>query len=80
MKKKYNPECEDFEICSENSDAECFLNEIYPCEEFRLISVTKRIKKNPSLCDICVYNKKHKGMGWKKWKKFRKQIGIQPKN
>lgn len=67
MEKK----CKEFEINSENSDAECFVGEHIESEGL--------VNKNPLLCEICVYNQKYKGIGYNGWITYRKKIGIPPK-
>lgn len=44
--------CLNFTICSENSDAKCFLNDSKKSEF--------KIEENPSICSKCVYNQKYK--------------------
>jgi len=68
---KTNKKCNDFSIMSENSDAECYLGLDFEAEA--------KLKEEPELCEICVYNKKFKGMNYKDWKEYRKKIGIKPK-
>lgn len=62
-------QCKDFEIASENSDAECFVD-----KESELL-----LNDKPNLCEICVYNKKYDGMNWEQWVNYRKKIGVEPK-
>ncbi len=64
-------QCDDFEISSENSDAECFDN--------GWIRSKQKVIHQPSLCDICVYNRKHKHHTYDSWEEYRKSIGIPPK-
>jgi hypothetical protein len=63
--------CDDFEVESENSDAECFQNS--------WINSKREVIKNPKLCDICVYNKKHKHHTYQSWIDYRNEIGIPSK-
>ena len=71
-----NNKCKDFEVCPGNSDAECFFDN----DDWDDYSQQKnKIEKNPSICDICVYNEKHKHHNYESWKEYRKEIGIPPK-
>jgi hypothetical protein len=63
--------CNDFEICSENSDAECFCNSY--------IKSVKIVTQMPHICDICVYNSIHKHHTLQSWITYRNNIGIPPK-
>lgn len=66
-----NNKCKNFETCAENSDAECFLNNYLRSEEV--------VFNSPHICDICVYNEKHKHHTYDSWNEYRKKIGIEPK-
>jgi hypothetical protein len=64
--------CADFEIHSENSDAECF-------DWGGWIKSKEIVIKKPKVCDICVYNKKHSHHNYDSWNEYRAKIGIPPK-
>lgn len=68
--------CNDFDISCQNSDAECF-NWDAPQWDNKLAE--NAIKDNPKICDICVYNPKHKHHNYKSWQEYRKDIGVPPK-
>ena len=47
--------CNDFEVCSMNSDAKCFKGTVK--------SAKKKLDKKPKLCDSCVYRWRRKQRG-----------------
>ena len=61
-------ECDNFEIASGNSDSECFDENDEIAKE--------NVIKNPKLCEICVYNKKHSHHNYQSWIDYRNKIGI----
>lgn len=71
-------QCGEFEVNSGNSDAECFTqNSFYFRPEYHPIKYPsseslKKIKANPDICKLCVYNKKYENMGRKEWGREKK--------
>ena len=80
--------CGDPDPYAGNSDAECFTDPEYEdyydgndYDDLRWFErAEQKVRKNPKLCDICVYNKKFKGWNWDQWEKFRKEIGKEPRH
>ena len=63
--------CDNFEIISMISDSECFDNDFE--------SAKTNVIKNPEICEICIYNKKHNHRDYNSWQAYRKEIGIPPR-